>query len=292
MSKTKPHENPLVSNKKLKQIYTVMAEARVLDEHIVRQQRKSRKRRLESILGQEACRVSTAIDLVVGDLVSDTQDGVAMNLMTGARIGSVLRQLNGILSGTKRQQAESGRQGSAAQQLAWVEDAGDRLRMVLGAAMAFRALRRPNLVMAYVHSRAVPDGAWRHLLGIASKFELPVIFVVLPEAGSKSGRNVSAKALACGVPAFPVDANDAVALYRVAQESIGRTRGDGGPVVIECMTHRLSDERQGLDDPIAQMRSFMLGRKVASKAWLDGVGPGFNRRIEIEQRKITRPAKR
>ena len=78
MSETEPQENPLVNNKKLRQMYLAMIEARMLDEHIAKLQRKA-KTRINSTRGQEACRVSTAIELVEGDLVSDSQAGVVMD---------------------------------------------------------------------------------------------------------------------------------------------------------------------------------------------------------------------
>ena len=96
MSDTEMYENPLVPNAKLRQMYVAMAEARVLDEYVARLQKrakgnKRRRRldsRLDSIRGQEACRVSTAMDLGPGDLVSDSQVGVVMDLIAGARSAS------------------------------------------------------------------------------------------------------------------------------------------------------------------------------------------------------------
>lgn len=280
MSKAKLHENPLVSNQKLKQLYVAMVEARTLDECAARLA-KARKRRLTSTFGQEACRVSTAIELGDGDLVSDTQDGVVMKRIAGASAGSLLRRLDAIRSGAKTRPSRSALPDNAARQLPWVADAGDRLRMVLGAALSLKTLGRSNLVVAYVFNREVPEAVWRRILELAAKLELPIVFIALPEAaGARSGRSLSAKAQACGVPGFPVDASDAVALYRVAQESIGRARGDGGPVVIECMAHSQPGDRNSLCDPISQMRSFMLGRKVATRKWLDEAGRGFRKRME------------
>ena len=102
MSETELYENPLVPNAKLKQMYVAMAEARVLDEHVAgsakrgkgangRRGAKGSKtgRELGSIRGQEACRVSTAIDLGPGDLVSDSCDHVA-----GAGMAGVLQRLH------------------------------------------------------------------------------------------------------------------------------------------------------------------------------------------------------
>src|ERR1700732_5229499 len=93
LSETEMHENPLVPNTKLRQMYMAMAEARVLDEHIAKSQKTVKGRRLESTRGQEACRVSMAIDLGPGDLVSDSQVGVVMDLIAGAKASSLLKRL-------------------------------------------------------------------------------------------------------------------------------------------------------------------------------------------------------
>lgn len=284
MSKAKPHENPLVTNKKLMQLYVTMVEARALDECVKRLQAKTKKQRLKSTQGEEACRVSTAIELIGGDLVSDTQAGVVMGRIAGESAGSVLQLLNAIISNTKKRTARSASRSEAARQLPWIDDPDNRLRMAMGAALSFKVQGRSNIVVAYVYNRELPDAVWRRLLRLSAELNLPIIFVALPEARKRNGRSLSAKAQACGMPAFPVDAADAVAIYRVAQESIARTRGDGGPVVIECFTHPLADERKNVaDDPIAQMRSFMLGRRIAGTAWLDGAGHGFRRRIEAKR---------
>ncbi len=94
MSETAPHENPLIPNKKLRQLFVAMVEMRVLDEHIAGLQRGVKaRRRLESTRGEEACRVSMAIELAAGDLVSDAQVGVAMGLLAGDKVGALLRRV-------------------------------------------------------------------------------------------------------------------------------------------------------------------------------------------------------
>jgi TPP-dependent pyruvate/acetoin dehydrogenase alpha subunit len=82
------------------------------------------------------------------------------------------------------------------------------------------------------------------------------------------------------VPGIPVDAADAVALYRVAQESLGRTRGGDGPVLIECVEYRAEGKGGRTPvDPLVQMRDFLLDRKVCTQAWLRGAGGRMRRRI-------------
>jgi TPP-dependent pyruvate/acetoin dehydrogenase alpha subunit len=287
------YENPLVPNAKLRQMYVVMAEARVLDEYVARLGKRARGKngrrrmdsrldsRLHSIRGQEACRVSTAMDLGLGDLVSDSQVGVVMDLIEGAKVSSLLKRVAELGSGKDSKRVKLG--GTSGRLLPWISDVGERLRMAMGAALSFKALGRPNVVVAYVRHGEVGKGAWRTVLELAASLELPMIFVLLPagRGEKKDGvANLSAKTARWGVPGIPVDAGDAVALYRVAQESLGRTRGGDGPVLIECMAYPAEGGRNDAPgDPLVQMERFLLGRKVCSKAWLERAGDAMRRRI-------------
>ena len=275
LSETKPFENPLIPNKKLRQLFVAMVEMRALDEHVARVQRGVKaRRRMVSTRGEEACRVSLGIELVAGDLVSDSAVGVAMGLVAGEKVGALLRQVGGVGSSVN---------AAAGRHLPWIEDARDRLRMAMGAALAFKTLKRVNVVEAFVREGEVSNGTWRRVLALASKLELPIIFVVLPEAsGKKTKRKVtgdlSALARSCGVPGIPVDASDAVALYRVAQESLGRMRGGDGPVLVECVAFAAKGTR-GVVDPLVQMREFLLGRRVCGEGWVDRAGDAMARQI-------------
>jgi TPP-dependent pyruvate/acetoin dehydrogenase alpha subunit len=277
------YENPLVPNKKLRRIYGAMAEARALDEHIAKMQKGVKpRRRIESTHGQEACRVSTAIDLQPGDLVSDSQAGVMMDLLSGAKVDSLLKRVTDFNSG-KIDEAAVYRDGASGRQLPWVDDAVDRLKMAMGAALSFKTLKRENVVVAYVRSGELAKWQWRQVLELVSKLDLPMIVVVLPvktekKKGSKT--SLSSKARSWGLPGIPVDASDAVALYRVAQESLGRTRMGGGPVLIECVAYKTEGAKDdSLDDPLLQMKDFLLGRKVCTEAWLQNTGDSLRRRL-------------
>ncbi|WP_433964941.1 thiamine pyrophosphate-dependent enzyme [Tunturiibacter gelidiferens] len=126
-------------------------------------------------------------------------------------------------------------------------------------------------MVAYAGHSDLDKKEWREIIEAAAKLELPMIFVVLPDSGKeKDGvTQLSAKVRGWGLPGMPVDAHDAVALYRVTQESLGRIRGGGGPVLIECKGYRVQgvggDSRQ---DPLEQMKSFCWGaRFVRRPGW-------------------------
>lgn len=282
MSKTAPHENPLVPNKKLRQIYTAMVEARLLDEHVAKLQRKSKTRqRMHSTFGQEACRVATAIELNPDDLVSDAGINATMELISGAALRPLLRSVAGFISGTQSG-TPLAKEPVAKRQLPWIDDADDRLKVALGAALALKIRKQNNIVVAYIRHAELPERSWKQVLALASGLNLPIIFVVLPQSDSKEAKstNICVKARSAGIPGIPVHINDAVALYRVAQESIGRARGGDGPVLIECISLRSAGQRsREIDDPILHMENFMMERKVCTKAWTNRIGNAFLKKL-------------
>jgi TPP-dependent pyruvate/acetoin dehydrogenase alpha subunit len=136
-----------------------------------------------------------------------------------------------------------------------------RVCFALGAASRMVAGKKVGLV--YLRTGELTAAEWKVALGVALKRELPVLFVALPERGVEAG--VAELSSKLGVPGIPVDASDAVAMYRVAQESIGRARMGGGAALIDCVVF------PGASDPVALLRRQLLAKKVATDAWCAGV---------------------
>ena len=77
LSETGPYENPLIPNKKLRQMYVAMVEARVLDEHIAGMQRGVKGAAAAGFdLGRGGLPGEHGDRAGTGDLVSDAQVGV------------------------------------------------------------------------------------------------------------------------------------------------------------------------------------------------------------------------
>jgi hypothetical protein len=224
-------ENPLIPNARLRQIYLAMMRARMLA--------RALPRRDKTTLGFEACLVSPAVDLGPGDLVSDVLAGGVVDFLRGATLGEVLRP--GSVAKKRSLRADCGEAGRIVNPAAVAE----RIWTALGAAAALKALavsaksaasdsdseaRQAGVVVVYALPHEVPPALWQKALTFAREKALPVLFVVLPTQAKASTKTVgvSAIALRCGVPGMPVDKDDAVAIYRVAQESIGHARIGGG----------------------------------------------------------------
>jgi pyruvate dehydrogenase E1 component alpha subunit len=70
------------------------------------------------------------------------------------------------------------------------------------------------------------------------------------------------------LPTLTVDGEDAVAVYRVMQESVLRARQGGGPAVLwAVMTPARSLATMPAScQPIARLRSYVMARKISLKA--------------------------
>lgn len=280
-------ENPLIPNAKLRQIYRAMVGLRAVALALPAGRRDG--------LGMEACLASTSVDLGPDDLVSDALAGGVVEFLRGAGLGDAL-------GGSRTRRGPKAECGTATR-LPDGLGIAERLWAVVGAAAALKAASKQagveakssgespqdgHVVVAYVLPGAVPAALWRKVLTFVVKQELPVVFVVLPPAkGSKTrAGGVTALALRCRVPAIPVDANDAVAIFRVAQESIGRARIGGGVALMECVPFVLEDaagKRGAAEDGIAGLERYLLERKVASHAWMRGEARLFAKRVAREK---------
>jgi len=270
------NENPLISNAKFRQIYTAIVEARLFDEHLAKLQRRAKSsRRMASIAGEEACRASVLIELRAGDFISDDAIHPVTELILGAEASPLLQRTLTYLRTGKRKALPA---GDTAQQLSPVDDADERLRLALGAALTQKTAKKGNIVLAFVHPHRLKGSEWKKILVLAQRLELPILFVVLPGSKKHSDKRVCDRARAAGVPGIPVDAADAVALFRIVQESMGRTRNADGPVLVECMAYKLPGQ-PAVEDPLRHLKKFLLEKKIYDRAGLDAVAMAFRKRL-------------
>jgi TPP-dependent pyruvate/acetoin dehydrogenase alpha subunit len=237
-------------------MYRALVETRVLSE------RASRAARFTK--GLEACWVATAIDLKPGDLTSE--DGGGALIQHVQRVGTREAARAANMTDIKKTMRELDAEKTAA---AFTGTSVERLLCATGQAMALKALGGKGAVVAYALQDELKAAEWKRLFTLAAA-ELPLILVSMPSRGSlqvdleKAARGIS-------VPVIPVDAGDVVALYRVAQESIGRARAGGGAAVIECVAMGV--------DPVSSMRSQLVKKGICTEAWVAGVDAGFRRMV-------------
>jgi TPP-dependent pyruvate/acetoin dehydrogenase alpha subunit len=273
------HENPLVPYRRMKQMYEGMVELHLLEAMLRKRHKKTKHL---STRGQEACRVSALIGLEPDDLVSDVPHGIGTAFLRGAHLESVVAYADAVVSGKRREEATAKLHLPGL--LPSTEKTADRLKLAAGVALALRRLKLSRMVVVFTTEKEIRSSAGKKTLQLAVRELLPMLFVVFPasiERPDKKAKQVRlcTWATAAGVPGMPVDASDAVALYRLVQESIGRLRGGGGPALMECVAFAEPGSKQMSNDAATMMGQTLLDRKVCDEQWLADVSSAFEARL-------------
>jgi hypothetical protein len=250
---SKAFESPLISHARMRGMYRALVEVRALAE----------RTKTRSLRGVEACWVGTAIDLKDGDLTSDTGGTQEPVLLEHVRCigqreagGSVKApELKRVLLRLKEPTSE-----------VFPGSAYERVLCAVGAGMALKAAETQEVALAYVGLAELSSSEWKRVLSLMGQAGLPLVLMVLPGESKVDLESQAAKAagsLDAAVPVIPVDAGDAVAIYRVTQETVVRARAGGGAAVIlgvKCGT-----------DPVKLLGTQLVNKGICTMRWVDTV---------------------
>lgn len=223
-------DNPLLPKDRLRELHALMRGIRAVD-----------RRRLRS--PREALLAAALIHLSAGDLVSGQADDATLRAL-----------------------APKSKAGNGA------HDVPQSLRIPLcaGAARGMQTAGTDRIAVAFCEA-GMSETGWADALRWAHRDQLPFLLIVADDGtGSDKGSSRSLPALlwpeltkmAHGIhlPHFPVDGEDAVAVYRVMQETSARARSGGGPSVIWAMlsAERLAPHQQ----PLKRLDAYMAARGI------------------------------
>jgi TPP-dependent pyruvate/acetoin dehydrogenase alpha subunit len=141
-----------------------------------------------------------------------------------------------------------------------------RLSVGLGVAVANKRQKNRSVTLAFVADQAMSVKMANEALSFAAAHKLPIVYIV-ENARSANGRGT--KTHTQEVPTITVDGNDAVAVYRVSQESIRRAREGYGPAVIEARTLNSSQRsaNSSESDPLGFMENYLKRKQLWSDNW-------------------------
>lgn len=257
MMGSKAFESPLISHARMRAMFRALVETRLLSE------RASRTRNAVHLFprGIEASWVGPVIDLRPGDLTSlPRASWLADHIRAvGSRATAGAASLGDVRKALKAFAQEK----SASTKI----EPFDRMLCSTGMAVALKSVAAKAVVAAYVGASDLTRSEWKHFLSVAREGDLPLIVVVTPAANAVDISDVVKRMAVNTIPVVPVDAADAVALYRVAQETLVRARADGGVAIIECIDCG--------SDPVAILGAQLVKKKICTERWVAGVEPAF-----------------
>ena len=273
------HPNPLINHEKLLQLYSTMLKCRLLGEYArIPGKRADFEDNCYSSVGLEATAVGAAIDLRTSDTLAPPHSDFILSYLKGVPLTAIFSQL--YASNTPPHTGRSALDDCGYARLNIVlvaSTVATQLEMCIDIAFANQRKKNDNVVLAFCGEGSIQLDDWHDALRFADQRSLPVVFVCQThpsEAGSvpvelaSAGKDNRSEAVGYGFPGITVDGNDAVAVYRVAQEAIERARSGGGPTLIEAQVF----PGNGVDDwessdPIAAMERYLRSKGLFSEDW-------------------------
>jgi acetoin:2,6-dichlorophenolindophenol oxidoreductase subunit alpha len=246
-----PH--PLISDARLQHLYVTLLRTRLL------RQRNRPRKAAAPLVAPEAIVTGTVTHLKDGDTVIPVAgDGLAA-LARGHAVRRVL--------------------GSAALPgvLASVATAEARFAIATGYAMARQGTQ--HIVLAFSGPGVASLDALRPSLSYAALHKLGILFVM--ETAANADLSSARHTNPLGLYGIPVDGNDVVAIYRVAQEAIHRARRGVGPTLIDCKPWPLD----GPADPVLRLEQTLERRGLPTEKVKERTIAAFKKELSAAGRK-------
>lgn len=259
-------------------------------------------------VGQEAVAVGVCSQLRPDDAVYSSHRAHGHAIAKGAPLKRVLAELMGRADGLCR-----GLGGSM--HLVDVEHGllgatgvvGGNIPLALGSALASRLNGGDQVAVVFFGDGAVQGGIFIESVNLATLWQLPVILVCenngfaefTPRSAHTNVERVSDVVAPYGVERETVDGNDIVAVRDAFAGFLETARRGGGPLLLECLTHRLGGHYEG--DPQRYRQALAaeewqeldpilrLQRRGIAEGWLDEATPS---RLEQEAREQVEEAVR
>jgi pyruvate dehydrogenase E1 component alpha subunit len=198
-------------------------------------------------IGQEASAVGVGINLGAADCITSTHRGHGHCIAKGAEPKYMFAEFFGKDTGYCR-----GRGGSmhiadvAGGNLGANGIVGGGIPIAVGAALALKQMKKPNVVICFFGDGANNEGAFHEGLNMAAIWKLPVVFVCennkygmsTSTERSTAVKKIATRALAYDMPGLTIDGNSFADVAEAAHAAIERARAGGGPTLIECLTYR------------------------------------------------------
>jgi pyruvate dehydrogenase E1 component alpha subunit len=276
---------------KLREIYNTMVRIRAFEERAIREYRKGLPGFIHSSVGQEVIPAAVCAFLRKDDYIISTHRGHAHIIAKGARFDKMMAELFAKETGYCK--GKGGSMHIAAVDLNIVGATGivgDGIPIASGVALGCKMQQLDRVIVSFFGDGATCSGAFHEGLGIASIWDLPVVFICennqyqqsTPIRNYTKLENLADRAKAYDIPGLSVDGNDPVAVAKVASEAIENARSGKGPTLIVGTTYRFYGHHMGdpgtsyrtreevekwkKQDPIERFRARLLKERVFTES--------------------------
>ncbi|HKW87921.1 MAG TPA: thiamine pyrophosphate-dependent dehydrogenase E1 component subunit alpha [Candidatus Acidoferrales bacterium] len=242
-------------------------------------------------IGQEAIAAGVCATLQKSDYVWGGHRSHGHYIAKGGELKSLMAEIFGKSTGCSHGRGGSMHLFSAEVGiLGTVPLVGATIPLAVGTALSSQMRRDGRVSVTFFGDGATEEGHFHESLNLAALYKLPVLLICennwyashMRLLDRRAADDIAESARKHAMPSSLVDGNDAIVVHQAAEEAVARARRGDGPTLLECRTYRWrghvgpswdmdvgvrrSDElKEWLPrDPIARMRSELVGRGVGS----------------------------
>lgn len=295
-----------INNEKKIELFTLLLKARRLEERLVELITKGDIAGwLHSALGQEAVGVGVAANLKRTDYINNTHRGRAQIVGKGVPLKRFLAETlgrkdgpcGGIAGEMHFCDAEYGILGPSGIM-------GANIPITVGVALTCQYRNTGRVVVSIFGDGTVDNGYFHESANIASKWKLPIVFVVenngwaqfVSQEATAAQPDIWRKAEGYNIPGKVADGTDVLEVYKTSREAIERARKGGGPTLLEYklkrwLGHYVGDpqkyrdpkdiEKARKNDPIIKFQDKLLGEKILTPKHIEELEHAI--KIELEE---------
>jgi hypothetical protein len=249
-----PH--PLISNERLQHLYVTLLRAQLL------RARNRLRKSSTPLVAREAIVTGTVTHLEENDSLMPVAGDQLAALARGHKLRAIVanRPLAGVLPEASTAEA--------------------RFAIATGYAMARQGGRQ--VVLAFSGPVVQSLDGIHAAMAYAAQQKLGIVFVI--ETAGESELSSAAHTNAIGICGIPVDGNDVVAIYRVAQEAIQRARRGIGPTLIDCKPWPLAPAA----DPLRRLEQALERRGLETRKLKERTLAAFRKELQAAQQRQAR----
>lgn len=254
----------LISDEKLIEIYSTMLRCRMIE-------------KLIGAASPLAAIAGIVIDLLPSDTLAPSRDALIPCYVKGLSLAALLSIHAGVKPAPRPNYAAL---GLVPPSFTFAR----QLERILQAAAVDRSKKSRRIAVVFCGGGSAESRELATAMKRAGKKKLPMLFVRKSEIEEE---DAEAWVNEFGFPAITVDGDDAVAVYRVATESMAHARRGSGPTLIDCKTWphgkgKRSGRGSG-SDPIRNMEAYLTRKGLFSKKLKSSVTASFRRELAAIQ---------
>ena len=248
MAQKNRRKQPAIDHEHAMHLLKEMLRIRRLEEKCVELYTASKIRGFVHLyIGEEAVAVGAMQALQAEDAIVATYREHGHALARGVSANAVMAEMYGKIEGCSRGRGGSMHLFDAATRFYGGNAiVGGGLPLAVGLALADKLAGRQLVTACFFGEGAVAEGEFHESMNLAALWKLPVLFCCennLYAMGtalsrSESETDISLKAAAFEIPAWPVDGMDVIAVEDATRRAAIAVRAGGGPHFLEYRTYR------------------------------------------------------